>query len=990
MKTPASNRILSQTAFTIICLLLLLPAHLFAQSHYQFAWGRGLSGGDTDGVYHTAMAVDLQDNVIELGYFADTIYVQGAPHFSQGGLYMAKFDANGSLVWMRHEGTNRPQGIFPAPTEVPLDISTDSLGYIYTLFYQKDTSGQNAYMLGKYNPAGQLLNIKYYYTNATYVAGKCVAKPQGGMLACFCYSDSLVLATTTLHTHNTANYAFALLDFDNSLNQGDYMDFGGKQPWVTGISYGHEIWYSSNLNSVNVVGTYDSLVVSGPNFLGWSFGTQVLTGSSGFIADFMPGGARVAPLATPLTGNYLLLEPNGIVTDHVGNSYVVGRFSGDAVMGVNNQDTLHTVGSTGTDIFYAMIDSSGYVRYGKSITSVGTDYGGSIVMLSSDTILFSARLGIGGAVVLGDTLRGNGFLMAFSKHNGSPQWWTGVGGDPLWTLQEPAGFSCSMASLKKGISVYVGGSVLDKALFNTDTIANAALFNNTISEAAAVAKLQSLPGCGLQAVISGADTIISCQAKPTLVATVFGGSGNYQYSWSPSQYLDNANTTVPTVNQQVHLQQFILTATDPSAGCIARDTVVVGVYLPHFDTLYSCNGQPVTLNLGAGATYYNWPNTNTTTQTLVADTAGQYIGIANYNTAPATCGALTSLFTVIDSCSTPNDSVWPGDANSNGVADLYDVLNIGIGYNSTGPVRTNASTVWVGQACQDWQLQFLSGLNLKHADCDGNGVIDSLDVDVVNLNYGLTHQKAEQARHNPSVPDLYLTFTADSVASGTMITAHINLGTSSMPVGNAYGVAFSVNYDNTLVDSNITAVWDAGSWLGQGSSPVHLEKNFFANGRLDLAYSRTNHVTVSGSGEIGYINLYIQDNIIGKDYFTAPVALSITGAVLVDSAGNTIDINEVGDTVIAYQEINGIGEQSPNPAINVYPNPNNGQFAVQLPANVGTGSISLVNTLGQTLLSQPITGGSTQVVDATGVAAGVYYIRVQATNLNAKQPVMIW
>ncbi|MBK9422943.1 MAG: hypothetical protein IPN54_02140 [Bacteroidetes bacterium] len=49
----------------------------------------------------------------------------------------------------------------------------------------------------------------------------------------------------------------------------------------------------------------------------------------------------------------------------------------------------------------------------------------------------------------------------------------------------------------------------------------------------------------------------------------------------------------------------------------------------------------------------------------------------------------------VNGCNT-ND-VWPGDANSDGVANLYDLLSVGIGFNTSGTSRVGASTGWVAQ-----------------------------------------------------------------------------------------------------------------------------------------------------------------------------------------------------------------------------------------------------------------------------------------------------
>ena len=46
----------------------------------------------------------------------------------------------------------------------------------------------------------------------------------------------------------------------------------------------------------------------------------------------------------------------------------------------------------------------------------------------------------------------------------------------------------------------------------------------------------------------------------------------------------------------------------------------------------------------------------------------------------------------------PTDSVWPGDANNDLVANNVDLLAVGVGFGATGPVRPNASNLWIPQA----------------------------------------------------------------------------------------------------------------------------------------------------------------------------------------------------------------------------------------------------------------------------------------------------
>jgi hypothetical protein len=67
--------------------------------------------------------------------------------------------------------------------------------------------------------------------------------------------------------------------------------------------------------------------------------------------------------------------------------------------------------------------------------------------------------------------------------------------------------------------------------------------------------------------------------------------------------------------------------------------------------------------------------------------------------------------------------VYSGDANDDGRVDERDVLPIGAHYLRTGPPRINNSNTWSLEFAQSWTPR-----EATHADCDGNGVIDSTDI----------------------------------------------------------------------------------------------------------------------------------------------------------------------------------------------------------------------------------------------------------------------
>lgn len=102
-------------------------------------------------------------------------------------------------------------------------------------------------------------------------------------------------------------------------------------------------------------------------------------------------------------------------------------------------------------------------------------------------------------------------------------------------------------------------------------------------------------------------------------------SGGVTYSWSPSTWLDNANSPTPVATPQSAVT-YQLTVID-AIGCTIRDSVRILVNpLPVVslgnDTAFCVGGQ-VVLNAGTGFTSYLWQD-NSTLSTYTASSAGMY------------------------------------------------------------------------------------------------------------------------------------------------------------------------------------------------------------------------------------------------------------------------------------------------------------------------------------------------------------------------------
>lgn len=80
-------------------------------------------------------------------------------------------------------------------------------------------------------------------------------------------------------------------------------------------------------------------------------------------------------------------------------------------------------------------------------------------------------------------------------------------------------------------------------------------------------------------------------------------------------------------------------------------------------------------------------------------------------------------------------TIWPGDANNDGIVDERDVLPIGIFYGLTGSARSGGSQ-WAPDTIS---LLFWEDVRAAFADCNGDGVVDENDVLVIGQNWHLRH-----------------------------------------------------------------------------------------------------------------------------------------------------------------------------------------------------------------------------------------------------------
>lgn len=332
-------------------------------------------------------------------------------------------------------------------------------------------------------------------------------------------------------------------------------------------------------------------------------------------------------------------------------------------------------------------------------------------------------------------------------------------------------------------------------------------------------------------------------------------------------------------------------------------------------------------------------------------------------------------------CSNISD-VWPGDANYDLTVNNYDVLNIGVAYGNTGPVRTGASLAYVAQPATDWSGYFANAVNHKHADTNGDGVVDNNDTAAISLNYGLTHpaRLAGNTQQTFTGPQLYLQASDDSVAEGDTVEFDIYFGDAVSPINNIYGLAFTINVDTTFVDTVYSSFDFNGCWMGtEGIDLLTYNHPVWSQNKIDVALTRTSQTDTSGFGYLGRVGVVIVDNvgarILSPGYVTMPV--SISNVYGIDYAQNSLSITTLGDSVVidtvGTVNINNIVNL--NSAINVFPNPTKDKINIRS-SKINIESAELINTLGSVLIWAKAESNSI-ALNLELVGSGIYVLRIK-------------
>lgn len=417
---------------------------------------------------------------------------------------------------------------------------------------------------------------------------------------------------------------------------------------------------------------------------------------------------------------------------------------------------------------------------------------------------------------------------------------------------------------------------------------------------------------------------------------------------------------------------------DPSSAVANITTTnIYNLYMAKYGTCSSqlniavssatvCAGSSASLT-ATGVSTYSWSTGATTSSITVMPTTSS--GYTVNGTDAANCSyTQTIALNVSQSC----QDVWPGDANSDGVADNFDVLELGLHFSQSGPVRATTSNSWQSYYANNWAGTISNGKNVNHSDCNGDGTINSNDTLAIFSNYGLTHafKPTEPTAVNPQlsiVPDQNL------VAKGNWGTASVFLGESSAPVSNVNGLGFTVTFDQSVLDANSFYIEYPSSFINAANQNLDFSKPDFSNGKLYTATTHTLTNQVSGNGKIAVLHYKISSALSADGILN----LGIVQAKKSDAAGALTALTVGTATVALVVSPVGLDELNVENSMALYPNPAMNSATIQ--SNSLLQKVEVLSLTGQIILSETASGAQHQL-DLRNVTNGVYLVTIYSTD----------
>ncbi len=347
----------------------------------KLLWATYFGGSGVD--YGTGEAIDKSGNVYLTGGTTSTsgIATSGAYKTSPGGVFLAKFNSSGSLLWATYYGDNN--------NDVGGGVVTDSSGNIYMTGYTNSDSGiatKGAYQtsnggnsdafVAKFSPSGSVLWGTYLGGNKEDGGSDIVIDASENIyIVGSTYSDSGIATIGAYQTSYRGNNDAFLAKFNSS----------GSLLWAT--------YYGANDegDALLTIDRSGNTYIGGSTYSGSGMATSGAYQTTGSSKD---GAAFLAKFS--FSGNLLWAtyysENNsgyGVVTDTFGNVYLTGFTRSTSPITTSGAYQSYNAGSY--DTYIVQFSPSGSLLWATYYGGLYDDLGDFIAIDKSNNVYIAGE-----------------------------------------------------------------------------------------------------------------------------------------------------------------------------------------------------------------------------------------------------------------------------------------------------------------------------------------------------------------------------------------------------------------------------------------------------------------------------------------------------------------------------------------------------------------------------------------------------------------------
>jgi Secretion system C-terminal sorting domain len=330
-----------------------------------------------------------------------------------------------------------------------------------------------------------------------------------------------------------------------------------------------------------------------------------------------------------------------------------------------------------------------------------------------------------------------------------------------------------------------------------------------------------------------------------------------------------------------------------------------------------------------------------------------------------------------DACQQPSfceeDCVWPGDANADGIANHFDLLAIGAGFDSVGPQRQPPHR-WFPLDADDWPYILADSTNFKHLDCNGDGVINRADFTITKLNFGMTNENYVEENNYRQSDELF--FTVSPKVKNNVIETDVlpfSISVRHRDIPDLAGLAFTVEFDTSFFngmrlfpDQNLThcLMYAEHKRTATGGQMI---------GEVDFAMFNDRAACFPDNERLLTLLVNSQGGL-NTPFPTNSTVLRIRNAKALLRNGTFLDIG-AQDLHLYFSGLGIEVQEKPVENLIIYPNPSSGVFYVRVNEDE-LDYYQLYDAAGRLIKIRPEFRENDFLIDLRHLSAGIYFLHM--------------